>query len=66
MLSGDDGRDICREIKKLNSGMKVILLSANNHLLMNSDGCGADTLIEKPFSLKNVLTKIDALLVKAA
>jgi len=62
MLNGADGRDICREIKSLNNSMRVILLSANNHLLLNFDECGADAAIEKPFSLKVVLNKIDELL----
>ena len=62
MLNGDDGREICSEIKLLNRSMKVILLSANNHLLLNFDEYGADAAIEKPFSLKAVLNKIKELL----
>lgn len=65
MLNGDDGRDICREIKSRYGNMKVILLSANSHLLINCNEYGADAAIEKPFSLKDVLNKIDELLAKA-
>ena len=62
MLNGDDGRQICREIKLFDNNMKVILLSANPVMLSTYIEYNADAAIEKPFSLKDVLNQIDTLL----
>ena len=62
MLGKEDGRDICKEIKKTNKGIKIILISANAKLLENYEQCEADTIIEKPFELKIILNKIGELL----
>jgi DNA-binding response OmpR family regulator len=64
LLSGYDGREICREIKATNKTVSVILLSANPKLLRNYDECDADDTIEKPFDNENILKTINRLLHK--
>jgi DNA-binding response OmpR family regulator len=59
MLGGDDGRDICREIKKKNKNVSVILISANPKLLKKYKEYGADDIIEKPFDNVGILDKIN-------
>ncbi len=64
LLGGNDGREICREIKSTNKTVSVILLSTNPALLENYDECDADDAIEKPFDNDNILKSIKRLLDK--
>lgn len=63
-LNGDNGRDICREIKANNdtSDVPVILMSANDIVLNDYEECGATGIINKPFSLPELTDKINSLL----
>jgi len=66
MLSGDDGRDICREIKAAeHSHIPVILYSADNSLLENYKECNADYTLDKPFEINVLLDKVKIALLSA-
>jgi len=59
MVGGDDGRDICREIKAAgHRQIPVILYSANPELLVNYRECNADDVLNKPFEIKELLEKV--------
>jgi len=59
MIKGDDGREICREIKAAeHRHIPVILYSANPKLLENFSECSANYIIEKPFEMKHFIDKI--------
>jgi DNA-binding response OmpR family regulator len=63
-LGGEDGRVLCREIKQqyANQNIGVILLSASPELLKNYRSCGADDVLEKPFDIHAVVSKVNALI----
>ncbi|MES2429728.1 MAG: response regulator [Bacteroidota bacterium] len=61
-LNGENGRDICKQIKDTGNKAPIILMSANHELLANHEECKACDVIEKPFLLDKVLSKINALL----
>ena|SRR5437868_3613231 len=66
LLSGADGRNICREIKE-NQKMKdvpIIMLSAHPGAAENIDNYGADDFIGKPFNSDYLLMKVDQLAKK--
>jgi DNA-binding response OmpR family regulator len=64
LLGGYDGREICKQIKRINKTVSIILLSANPKLLQNYEECEADDAIEKPFDNANILKRIKYLLDK--
>ncbi|GCE19160.1 response regulator [Dictyobacter kobayashii] len=53
LLSGDDGRDICRQLKsdEATSHIPVIMLSAHSDASKVADAGGADDFLEKPFDV---------------
>lgn len=53
LLAGDDGRDICRSLKKneLTKNIPVIMLSAHSDASKVADVGGADDFLEKPFDV---------------
>jgi DNA-binding response OmpR family regulator len=59
-LSGADGRDICKRLKKSNDtqSIPVILFSAHLDLASDTCGCMADGLITKPFETSYLLDTI--------
>ncbi len=59
-MSGQDGRDICRELKKreLTKNIPVIMISASTDLARSAKEAGADDFLEKPFSMDDLLSKI--------
>ena len=61
MLSDSDGREICKELKTNDETKRipVILLSGNHELLRSYQEYNADDIIEKPFRIDDVLTKIN-------
>lgn len=63
-LSGENGREICREIKAGSNtkDVPVILMSANDITLKNFEECGATGVIDKPFSLSELTDKIRSVL----
>ncbi len=52
-LSGEDGRDICREIKADENlkDIPVLIMSASRGLEQSALDAGADAFIAKPFDL---------------
>lgn len=61
-LNGENGRDICKQIKDSGNKAPIILMSANHELLTNHEECKACDVIEKPFIFEKVLSKIQDLL----
>jgi DNA-binding response OmpR family regulator len=60
LLSGKDGRDICRTLKanSLTKKIPVIILSAHPSAGENAVACGADDFVAKPFEIEVLLKKI--------
>ncbi len=66
MLPGLNGYEICRSVRKHDSAVAILILSAKG---MESDkvlglDVGADDYVSKPFSVKEVLARVRALLRK--
>lgn len=59
-MSGQDGRDICKELKKRNitKNIPVIMISASTDLARSARDAGADDFLEKPFNMNDLLDKI--------
>lgn len=64
MLGGEDGREICRELKQDNEykDIPVILISANAKNLANYEDFSADGISEKPFNVKELIEKVNRLI----
>lgn len=63
VLSEEDGRGICKEIKSHDtySHIPVILMSASSEKLKYPEEVLADEILEKPFTMELVIGKINAL-----
>ena len=59
-MSGQDGRDICRELKKQEraKNIPVIMISASTDLARSAKEAGADDFLEKPFNMTDLMSKI--------
>ena len=66
LLSGNDGRDICKVLKKKASTrlIPVILFSANPSIAKNLSEYNADGFIHKPFEVNELLKIINQQLEK--
>lgn len=64
LLSGTDGRELCREIKKKKhmQSVPVIMVSAHPGAAENISSYGADDFISKPINTQSLLEKLDRLL----
>lgn len=64
MMPGLDGFAVCREIRKRGRNMPVLMLTAKGQIDDRVEGLdsGADDYLLKPFSLKELLARIRALL----
>jgi DNA-binding response OmpR family regulator len=64
MMPGLDGFAVCRELRKRGRAMPVLMLTAKGQIDDRVDGLdsGADDYLVKPFSLKELLARIRALL----
>ncbi|HVF97615.1 MAG TPA: response regulator transcription factor [Flavisolibacter sp.] len=60
LLSGDDGRDLCREIKAnaATQHIPVIMLSGHPAAAVKIESCGADDFLAKPFSTQELLSRL--------
>lgn len=60
LLSGTDGRDVCRRIKAdpLTAGIKVVMMSAHPDADKSCREAGADDFISKPFDMDYFISKI--------
>lgn len=63
-MSGTDGRDICKTLKALDStkDIPVIMISASRDLKEAVKEAGANDFLEKPFEMKELLSKINKFL----
>ena len=59
-LAGEDGREICKRLKKTDEtkDIPVILFSAHYDLVNNIKDCHADGLVTKPFEVPYLLDTI--------
>jgi Response regulators consisting of a CheY-like receiver domain and a winged-helix DNA-binding domain len=63
-LQGEDGREICKKLRKQESTkyLCILMFSASTRALVNYKEYGADGFIEKPFGLNEIVKKIEATL----
>ncbi len=63
LLSGSDGREICRQVKADESiaSIPLMMLSAYPQAITDCLEAGADAFVEKPFDMKVLLDKLAAL-----
>jgi DNA-binding response OmpR family regulator len=61
-LDKTDGRDLCREIRRFNKRVPIIIMSAHRDVLHDCELFGATDTIEKPFDINGLLTKINRLI----
>ncbi|HEY1023754.1 MAG TPA: response regulator transcription factor [Sphingobacteriaceae bacterium] len=61
MLSGKDGRDICKLLKsnEQTRSIPVIMVSAHPSANEAINDVGADDIVSKPFDIHNLLEKIE-------
>jgi DNA-binding response OmpR family regulator len=66
LLSGSDGRTICKEIKESDQSknITVIMVSAHPGAADNISSYGADDFIAKPFNVNTLLTRLNDILEK--
>lgn len=60
-LSGEDGREICRELRRHKEGryLCILMFSASPKVLEKYREYGADGIIEKPFGLNDIINKVE-------
>lgn len=68
MMPGMSGFDVCKELRQRNIGVPVILLTAKGEEIDKVLGLelGADDYITKPFSLRELIARIKAILRRTA
>lgn len=59
-MSGQDGREICKYLKKksMTKNIPIIMLSASRDIASSAKEAGADDFLAKPFSMDDLLAKI--------
>ncbi len=64
MLPGLDGYALCRELRHRGQEVPVLMLTARGQVQDRVEGldCGADDYLVKPFSMKELLARVRALL----
>jgi DNA-binding response OmpR family regulator len=64
LLSGRDGRDICRKLKlhKRTKHIPIIMISAHPAIKKSILEAGADAFIPKPFDITHLLQKVKELI----
>lgn len=62
MMPGMDGMQVCREFRKRSETMGIIMLSAKSQEMdkISSLMLGADDYITKPFSISELIARVDA------
>ena len=67
LLSGEDGRDICKQLKRnqTTAHIPVVMLSAHSDANKLADASGADDFLEKPFDVDVLIETIEKHLVSA-
>ena len=66
LLSGVDGRTICKKLKNTESSkhIPIIMFSAHPSAQKNMEDFGADDFIPKPFESNKILERIETLLAR--
>lgn len=61
-LHGEDGRQLCKEIRQMEVGkhIYIILISATPNFLINYKKYLADAVLEKPFDIRKVTEVVSA------
>ncbi|MDQ3076265.1 MAG: response regulator [bacterium] len=64
LLSGKDGRTICKKLKKdkTTKHIPIIMISAHPNAGASTKAVGADEFLAKPFNIKELLSKTEALI----
>lgn len=64
LLSGKDGRDICRKLKSRadTRHVPIVMISAHPDAERSTRDVGADAFVAKPFAIDHLLSVIQALL----
>jgi len=64
MMPGKDGFTVAKEIRLINSDIPIIFLTAKSHKedVLEGFTIGADDYITKPFSMEELLSRIEAIL----
>src|SRR4051812_44094025 len=67
MLPGKSGYDLCRELRAAKNRVPILMLSAKGQEIDKVVGLelGADDYVTKPFSLRELLARVHALLRRA-
>lgn len=62
LMSGSDGRSICKQLKQIESTkhIPIVLMSAHPGADADSKICGADDFIAKPFEIDDLLHVIQS------
>lgn len=61
LLSGADGREVCKELRK-NAAfdhIRVVMISAHSHVQEECIEAGADYFMEKPFDMNNLIKIVE-------
>jgi len=68
MLPGIDGLDVARHIRKKGSDVPILMLTARaeTHDVVSGFDAGADDYLRKPFEIPELLSRVRALLKRAA
>lgn len=63
-MSGQDGREICRFLKKgeETKDIPILMISASKDIRQSALDSGADDFLAKPFEMNDLLGKVDELL----
>ena len=64
LLSGTDGRDVCRSLKQSSdyASMPIMMISAHPDAELACRDAGANDFLGKPFDMDEFLSKIEAVL----
>ena len=67
MLPGTSGFDVCRELRAKRPEQAILLLTARGaeEDVLEGFRCGADDYVTKPFSVSELMARVDALLRRA-
>jgi two-component system response regulator RegX3 len=68
MLPGKSGYDVCRELRAARPAQAILMLTARgaDEDVLEGFRCGADDYLTKPFSVAELVARVEALLRRAA